>query len=83
MSSQVRSTNLPLWSEAVGIFKRLSSDNSHIYVEIGNKLLCFPKKSAESSIARQKLRHELTGQKIGLLLTDDRTRPLHVRVIDK
>jgi hypothetical protein len=82
-SSQLQSVNLPLWTEVVGVFNGLSSDDSRIYVNIGNKTLCLPKESIESEIELDKLHQGLIGQKIGLLRTDEPMKQLVVRLIDK
>ena len=83
MSPQLQATDLPLWTEIVGVFCRVLSDDSYLYVKIENKLLCFAKESVESNIVQEKLRHDLIGRKIGLLRTDEPMKPLRVRVIDK
>lgn len=83
MSSQLQLANLTLWTEVVGVFYDFSSDESCIYVKIGSKTLCLPKESIESEIAMDKLHQGLIGQKIGLLRTDKRMKPLVVRLEDK
>jgi hypothetical protein len=83
MNSQLQPTNFPLWTEVVGVFCELFSDDSCIYVRISNRLLCFPRESIESDIVRGKLSQELIGRKIGLLRTGERMKPLRMRLIDK
>jgi hypothetical protein len=70
---------LPLWTEAVGTLHGFSCGDSHIYVKIGERLLCFPVELTESEVLLTGLHKELIGQKIGLLRTD---RRLLVRLID-
>ena len=80
---QLQFINLHLWTEVVGVFNGLSSDDSRIYVRIGNKTLCLPKESTEAETALDMLRRCLIGQKIGLLRTDEPMKLLVVRLIDR
>jgi hypothetical protein len=62
---------------------RATSNDSWIYVKIGNKTLCLPKESFESEMAMDRLHQGLIGQKIGLLRTDEPMKPLVVGLIDE
>jgi hypothetical protein len=85
-AEQVNSTNegatLSVWTEVIGTIHELSANDSYVCVQIGNKLLCFPLKSQEAEILLRKLNKELRGRKVGLFRTDDRIKPLLVRLID-
>ena len=78
---QLQVASFPLWNEVVGVFHRVFADDTHLYVEIGNRLLSFSNESIESNIARKELCHELIGCKIGILLTDLPNEPIIVRII--
>ena len=82
-ASEPQAVRLPLWSEVVGVFNGLSSDDSRIYINIGNKKLYIPKESIESETAVDNLHQGLIGHKIGLLHTDEPMKPLVVRLIDR
>lgn len=82
-NSQLPAITPPLWAEAIGVFNGLSSDDSRIYIKIGNKTLCLPIASIESEAALDNLHRGLIGRKIGLLRTDEPMKPLVVRLIDR
>lgn len=72
---------LPFWSEIVGTFQGLFTDDGFVYVRINNKLLSFSKESMESEILRNKLDNALVGQKIGVLRCDE--GPLQIRIVKR
>jgi len=72
---------LPFWSEIVGTFQGLFTDDGFVYVRINNKLLSFSKESMESEILRNKLDNALVGQKIGVLRCDEGS--LQVRIVKR
>jgi hypothetical protein len=83
MGLQRQSVKLHEWTEIIGVFNELCSDDSMIYIEIGNKTLCLPKGSIESEAVSNKLHQSLIGHKIGLLRTDKPMKPVVVRLIGK
>jgi len=82
-NSKNQGATLSVWTEVIGPIHELSANDSYVCVKIGNKLLCFPPKSQEAEILLRKLTKELRGRKVGLLRTDDRIKPLLVRLIDR
>jgi hypothetical protein len=81
-SSKSQGATLSVWTEVTGTLHELSVNDSYVCIQIGNKILCFPLKSQEAEILLRKTTKELTDRKVGLLRTDDRIKPLLVRLIE-
>ncbi|MFQ6077114.1 MAG: hypothetical protein ACE5Z5_13455 [Candidatus Bathyarchaeia archaeon] len=73
--------HLGAWMEVVGTLRGVSTDGHFTYLKIGGKLLSFPRHSTEAEIISDELGDDrLIGRKIGVLRTDDPSRPLRIRV---
>ena len=75
--------HLTLWTEVVGTFHGLHSNDTYTYVKIDNKLLIFPRNSLESKIIQRRLLSSLVGLKIGILRCDELMRPILVRTLNQ
>ena len=80
---QSKLIRLTLWTEVVGTFYGLHSNNSYTDVKIDNHLLIFPRKSLESKIAQRKLLSSAVGLKIGILRCDELMKPIIVRNLNQ
>lgn len=73
------------WSELVGRFVRLEIGKSQVSVVlscgVGHIILSFPTESSESETLQRELSSVKPGIKVGLLRTDDMSRPLLVRLV--
>jgi len=76
--------HLGAWMEVVGKLCGVSTDDRFTYIKIGDKLLSFPKHSTGAEIIEDELGDgRLIGRKIGVLRTDDPSRPLLIRIEGK
>ena len=80
---QSRLIRLTLWTEVVGTFRGLHSNDSNTYVKIEDKVLVFPRNSLESKIIQRRLLSSLVGLKIGILRCDELMRPILVRTLNQ
>lgn len=80
---QSKLMHLAVWTEIVGIFRDISSDDSCTYVQINDKVLSFPKETLESKLIHHKLNSRLIGSKIGILRCDEPTRPISIRTFNE
>ena len=69
------------WVEWVGVLRNIFCDESHVRVEIANKLLSFRQISAESDIILNNLSKNMIGRKIGILFTDLPNKPIAIRTV--
>ena len=81
--NQSRLIRLTLWTEVVGTFRGLHSNDSYTYVKIDDKLLVFPRESLESKIIQRKLLSSPVGLKIGILRCDELMKPILVRTLNQ
>ena len=80
---QSRLIRLTLWTEVVGTFRGLYSNDSYTYVKIDDKLLVFPRESLESKIVQRRLLSSPVGLKIGILRCDELMKPILVRTLNQ
>ena len=80
---QSRTIYLKCWTEIVGIFRGISSDDSYTYIKINDKVLFFPRESRESKLVQHKLSSKSIGQKLGILYCDEPTRPILIRTFNE
>ena len=80
---QSRLIRLTLWTEVVGTFRGLHSNDSNTYVKIEDEVLVFPRESLESMIIQRRLLSSLVGLKIGILRCDELMRPILVRTLNQ
>lgn len=72
---------LGAWMEVVGRLCGVSTDDHFTYLKIGDKLLSFPRHSTEAEIIENEFSNDrLIGRKIGILRTDNPSRPLLIRI---
>jgi len=81
MMSIDRLIYLKPWMEIRGKLHKISEDDSHIYLSIGNKVIEFRKESDEGSYIKYKLNGDFVGKEIAILKTDIPKKPLIIRVI--
>ena len=79
MNQKIR---LETWSEIIGTFQGLSSDDYFTHVRIGGKVLLFFNDSEEAATLRRGLKDEWIGLRVGILRTGESARPLLVRILD-
>lgn len=74
-------TPLTRWSEVIGTYYGLHSDDCYVYVKVAGKIIAFANASEEASAVKRILQTFLIGEKIGMLRTDDNLRPILIRRI--
>ena len=80
---QSRTIHLTFWTEIVGIFRGISSDDYYTYIKIDDKVLFFPRESRESKLVQYKLNSKSMGRKLGILYCDEPTRPILIRTFNE
>ena len=71
---------LEKWEECVGIFKGIERDEFSVSVIIDESKVVFNWDSAEAKIIDEKFSHEIIGERIAILSTDDPNKPLRVKI---
>ena len=69
------------WMEIKGELRKISRDDSYLFVEIDGKTIAFRRDSTEASYIHDNLSNNSIGREIAILKTDLPEKPLVIRLI--